>query len=337
MSPTPHSERQRGATVVIVALTLAVLCGFVALVMNTGHIMAVRGQLQNATDAAALAGVRELDGTSAGVIRAQLVAANYAQMHITDRNMHVTIDPATDVVIGSWNFDAPRAAAFTPITVFTAATLATANAVLVNAGREASRGNSLDVVMGALPTVGKTKTDVSATSVAVMGGPTRECPLVPLAFSSCSVLNADGSIRCSETLTFNSNNNDNIGFTNLTASASVNTPQLKSILEGNCQWLNVGDPISVSNGTNLQPLVGDFQTLLNEKKVAPVLDVPDCSFNLSGTSRVIGFVTITVTAVISAPTKQINVAIDCQESTLTPSPGGGPNFGTAATQPRLVR
>ena len=330
-------RRERGVTAVIVAIVIAVLCAFVALVINSGHIMSVRGQLQNATDAAALAGVRRLDGTAAGFDNARAAAQAYAALHITDKAQNVTITGA-DVVIGSWNFTAPSADAFTPITGTSPAQLAAANAVLVNAGRQALRGNPVQVAMGELPgaPLGRTQTDVSAQSVAVMGGPSTECPMVPLAFSSCSLLNPDGSVKCDQTLVFNSNNNDNIGFTNLTASASVNTPELRSILQGNCQWLNVGDPISISNGTNLQPLVTDFGAIVGKEKIAPVVDVPGCMFNLSGTSRVIGFVTITVTNVISAPTKMIEIEIDCNETTLQPAPAGGAFFGLPAT-PRLVR
>jgi len=333
-----RTRRERGVTAVIVAIVIAVLCAFVALVINSGHIMSVRGQLQNATDAAALAGARALDGTAAGFDNARTAAQTYAALHITDNGQNVTITGA-DVKIGSWNFAAPRESAFTEITGTSPAELANANAVLVDAGRQASRGNPVQVTMGKLPgaPLGRDQTDVSAQSVAVLGGPTRECPLVPLAFSSCSLLNPDGSVKCGQTLIFNSNNNDNIGFTNLTASASVNTPELKSILAGNCQWLSVGDPISISNGTNLQPLVGDFLAIKGEKKIAPVVDLPGCMFNLSGTSKVIGFVTIIVTDVIAAPTKMIEIEIDCNEPTLLPSPGGGVNFGTPATTPLLVR
>jgi len=192
--------------------------------------------------------------------------------------------------------------------------------------------------MGGLEYVKKDTTNVSAQSVAVLGGTTQECPMVPLAFSSCSLLDpVDKHVLCGVTLTFTSNNNDNIGFTNLTASASVNTPELRSILQGNCQLLNTGDPISISNGTNLKPLETDFLAIVGEKKTAPVVDPPECMFNLSGTSPVIGFVMITVTEVIPAPTKAIVVTIDCGEKSLLPSPGGGPNFGLNAALPQLVR
>lgn len=53
-------RRDDGAIAVIVALLAVVLFGFAALVVDIGHAQQVRSQAQNAADAAALAGVREL-------------------------------------------------------------------------------------------------------------------------------------------------------------------------------------------------------------------------------------------------------------------------------------
>ncbi len=331
MIPTQRSERQRGVTAVIVALLLAVLCGFLALVMNSGHIMAVKAQLQNATDAAALAGVRELNGTSDGVANAQNVAQDYAHLHITDKAMNVDINKYTDVVIGTWDFAAPRDSAFTPVSAApTASELAKANAVLVNAGREESRQNALPVTMGGL--LGKDQTNVRARSVAVLGGPIQACVNVPLAFSSCAVTTVDGVPQCG-TLTFHSDINDTIGFTNLAPDASVNTDDLKDILKSPCRMVSSGQPISVSNGANLQPLVPFWPT---EPVQAPVVELPDCKFNShDGKIKVIGFVTITITEVLPAPDLTITVDVDCKA--LLSSEGGGGNFGTTATAPRLVR
>jgi Flp pilus assembly protein TadG len=332
MFRTQRSERQRGATAVIVALLLTVLCGFMALVINSGHLGAVRGQLQNATDAAALAGVRELNGTPEGVVRARDFAFNYALEHITDRGEDVRINRLTDVVIGRWDFTAPRADAFTPITGLTAADLAQANAVLVNAGREASRGNSVKVTMGGL--LGKEETDVSASSVAVLGGPIQAC-VIPLAFSSCAITDLYGTPQCDKTLIFHSDLNDTIGFTNLAPDASVNTADLKTILTDGCRTVSTDQPISVSNGANLQPLVGLWPMDPQEVQ-APVVELPDCKFNShDGGTKVIGFVTIIIKSVTPAPDLSITIDVKC-DVTLA-SAGGGGNFGTTATQPRLVR
>src|SRR6266511_1440409 len=70
-------------------------------------------------------------------------------------------------------FAAPRDSAFTEITGTTAADLANAIAVRVDAGRDASHaaaGGPVPVTMGGLEYVGKDTTNVSAQSVAVRGG-----------------------------------------------------------------------------------------------------------------------------------------------------------------------
>src|SRR5690349_18062863 len=51
---------QQGAVAVMVAVFLVVLAGMTALVLDIGHALVARNQLQNASDAAALAGARAL-------------------------------------------------------------------------------------------------------------------------------------------------------------------------------------------------------------------------------------------------------------------------------------
>ena len=47
---------ESGAVAVVVAITFIVLCGFVSLALDLGHIVMVKGELQRTADAAALAG-----------------------------------------------------------------------------------------------------------------------------------------------------------------------------------------------------------------------------------------------------------------------------------------
>jgi hypothetical protein len=58
---------QRGISAVIIAVCLVMLLGFVALAIDTSHLVVARNELQNAADAGALAGARYLylnDGTA---------------------------------------------------------------------------------------------------------------------------------------------------------------------------------------------------------------------------------------------------------------------------------
>jgi hypothetical protein len=59
--------RQQGAVAIMFALTVFVLLGFMALSIDLGRTYVVRTELQNAADAAALAGAMELNQTAAGV------------------------------------------------------------------------------------------------------------------------------------------------------------------------------------------------------------------------------------------------------------------------------
>lgn len=68
--PMRQFNRQRGAVAVIVGLAIALLVGMVGLVLDLGRLYIAKTELQNAADAAALAGAKELNGSLAGVLSA---------------------------------------------------------------------------------------------------------------------------------------------------------------------------------------------------------------------------------------------------------------------------
>ncbi len=53
-------RNQEGAVAIMVALVLFLLCGTAALAIDIGHLMVVRNELRNASDAGTLAGARFL-------------------------------------------------------------------------------------------------------------------------------------------------------------------------------------------------------------------------------------------------------------------------------------
>lgn len=53
-------KREAGQSIILVAISIAMLCGVAAIVVDVGMVSVSKGQLQNAADAAALAGAREL-------------------------------------------------------------------------------------------------------------------------------------------------------------------------------------------------------------------------------------------------------------------------------------
>jgi len=69
-------REERGATIVIVALSMTVMLGFASLVVDIGNLYLNKARLDNMADAAALAGVQDLPGnTSVAVSTARSYAA----------------------------------------------------------------------------------------------------------------------------------------------------------------------------------------------------------------------------------------------------------------------
>jgi hypothetical protein len=105
-----NSNKESGATAVIIALLLFVFIGLAAFVVDLGFLYASRAELQNAADAGALAGARVLyksDGKTLNVDPspdgAIFVAANTAKQN-KSANSIVEVDPNLDVKRGLWSF-----------------------------------------------------------------------------------------------------------------------------------------------------------------------------------------------------------------------------------------
>lgn len=101
---------RRGGMAVVLALMLVILMGFAALVIDLGHARLVRGQLQAAADASAMAGAQLLDGTDEGLSSARETAVAVAGEHAA-RGQVIVIeensanDPEGAVVLGIWEDD----------------------------------------------------------------------------------------------------------------------------------------------------------------------------------------------------------------------------------------
>jgi Flp pilus assembly protein TadG len=87
---TQHKTRERGFTLIAVAVSLLVLIGIVGIVVDVGHIFIVKNEVQQYTDSASLAATLELDGTWAGINRASDQVAlnpnkwNFVTSQVTD-------------------------------------------------------------------------------------------------------------------------------------------------------------------------------------------------------------------------------------------------------------
>lgn len=101
MNRMPSSrKRQQGAVAIIVGLSIVILVGMLALVVDLGHLYIAKTELQNAADAAALAGAKELDGTKKGVENAVKEAEKFALKNNYDFSKPVVITIA-NISVGS--------------------------------------------------------------------------------------------------------------------------------------------------------------------------------------------------------------------------------------------
>ncbi len=102
-------NNQQGAVVVLIAVCLVMLLGFIALSIDTSHLVVARNELQNAADAGALAGAAELYtdngksvNTNANQIGFDAAVANFSEQSPVEVNW--AGGNAGDVQRGHWSF-----------------------------------------------------------------------------------------------------------------------------------------------------------------------------------------------------------------------------------------
>ena len=157
---------ERGGVSVIVALSLVVLLGAAAIVVDTGALYAERAELQSGADAAALAIAQECaDGSCAGPAATGQALANQNSK-----------DGASDAALLSLTSTSVRVQTTTRDGVTGAGSLALRFAPLLGIDSET----------------------VSATSAASWGSPAAGPAMLPLAFAPC-VFQLDGAIQVIQT------------------------------------------------------------------------------------------------------------------------------------------
>lgn len=268
-----HSrDRERGAVLIIVAVLLVVLIGFLGLVIDTGKMYRVRGELQNASDSAAHAGAVSLDNTAEGIESAREHAHEYALMHSADSTDVALQDP--DIEFGHWD-EATRT--FSSLGSEPANPNAV-NAVRVTDRREETTANP--VLLHLAPLLGVTQANVRTDAIAIAGGPQTECGF-PMAVPDCSLSAplADGT--CAHCMTYQDNNTDNAGWTSFDE-GSVGGPTITALIRsacfdgsgnvavdpvtgecgGTCTSIAVGDEVKVQNGNLMNRGASNFCTVI---------------------------------------------------------------------------
>jgi Flp pilus assembly protein TadG len=341
---------------VLVALLLTVLLGFLGFVLNAGHVTSVRGELQNASDAAALAAARELNGQATGVTSARTVAANYSTLHDTDTTSTIDINSVADVNFCNWSaatrsitwclgFGVTPTTAAPPVPTPGATTqLQAVNAVQVQNGRETSRENSVPVWLSAF-LGGTTHVDTRSTATAIGGGPISLPPgtaCLPMAYVDCAL-----SSGCNAPIVYRNNNTDTAGFT-LLDDGNVSASGINRFLaNGTCPPTYAGQLISLNNGNiSAANVWNQLKTLVGGEYAMPIVHSDTCKINASNPFPIIGYATIRITGVYrnsgdnpspecGGLTPCITAVVTCDQQT-SGSPGGL-NFGLPTVRTQLVQ
>ncbi len=154
---------RRGASMIWMAMLAIVFIALIGLMCDTGYAFLVAHQLQNAADAAALAGSRQLkfEHDAVRLAAVQVGAANFAAKSSVQLSPNAANDAGGDVVLGRYN----RALRmFTP-------TLESPNAVKVVARRtDTSPNGPVPLIFG--PAFGVSTVNISRSAIAINQGGT---------------------------------------------------------------------------------------------------------------------------------------------------------------------
>lgn len=265
-----NRSKQRGSVLIWVCLAVVVIVSFAALSVDIGYLYSSKSELQNAADAAALAGVAKLDGTSSTTQTAARNEAYNFALNNKAAGDAVTLDKNTsnavdgDIVVGYW--DASNRI-FYPNTTAAIPFGKTLNAVQIIPKRTNATNNPVGTFFAKI--FNALNVDIKAKAVAAMvlkGPPLLLCALAPNAPAGTKFeLNGPGGIV-------------GTAWTLFLPSANVNTNELMG------QAVNYEDHCSLpcigtTNGTN-QPILQLVNDAYNSSKnssgtweaVVPIVD-----------------------------------------------------------------
>ncbi|MCH4565158.1 pilus assembly protein TadG-related protein [Halomonas sp. EGI 63088] len=308
------SSRQQGVSVVLVAVSLLILLGFMALSVDGGNLFVARNELHNAADAGSLAGARFLytdDGSSVNP-GANQIATDAAQAN----NSQSSPSEVISALRGHWSF-ANRT--FTPNDSLTPVNLSeksTAeldqydpfepfiNAVEVVTARQQTQ---VEAFFGRV--LGFEGYDVSARSVAYIGFAGTLRPLdvdQPIALCKQALLNPDGNFSC-DMGRFIPDGDQTGGWTNFEhdQSGATNANELRDLVEGdgNENEMYYGEDIATNNGQVQSAFQAFYDRWVNEtnreRTWTLTLPVIDCEDGVAPSNRLVGIVTVHVVWAVS--------------------------------------
>lgn len=323
-----HSER--GAVAVIAAVAITGLVGMVGLGVDLGGLYAAKAQLQNAVDAAAMAGASTMitDTNGDGLVEpdydgAQATVISYMESNEFGNDPLVWGD--TDVFIaGRWNKDTATFDRTGP-----SADTDDLTGVRVQASRSAPTHF--------MQFAGLDGVTISAEATAFVGWaadvPAGQVDL-PIA------IKADAIESCASVIQFNSENLETAEWTSF-FDWSANKNSIEDYIDGSVEVppLSMGDEIYLNNGV-IASLFSSLSARFDAEKDATgvwrvMLPVVQSSAT-GNTGSIVGFVYFVMEEVIGPPDKTMEGHMECQSAISSGSTTGGGDYGVRAGRPVLI-
>ncbi len=303
------AARQRGVTLVLMAISLLALLGFAALSLDGSNLYVARNELQNASDAGALAGARVLYVDSGA--RVNEGANNVARDAAMANNSQGTAVEVAGVQRGHWSFTTRTFTpnpSLEPVDLFNRSTQDLdldpnfINAIEVVTER---RATPVQAFFGAV--LGFADYDVSARAVAYIGfaGSLRpEDADQPIAICR-DAITSGGDYSCNVGR-FIDNNSETGGWTNFQhdQSGATNANELSQLVcsDGNPDEIRFGEDIATNNG-QVQSAFADLYACWVEQTDKErlwnlTLPVIDCSGGIAPSNPVVGAVNLNIVWIV---------------------------------------
>ncbi|WP_081771532.1 pilus assembly protein TadG-related protein [Paraburkholderia nodosa] len=320
------SRREKGTVAIQVAVFLTMLLFAAAIAIDIGRWVVVRHELQNAADAAALAGAHTLPGQlAASAVPATWTAAttaadSAATQYAGDNAANGKAASAQTILVGYYDV-ANVPSTDVPTSLSQTITSPTDKpAVLVTVGL--AGGKNLPLTLGSM--FGVTSVQASATAVAIISAPGTALPgvLFPIAMNQCVYQNpaywSNGQPIAGQEIQIGNGGPSNCAgvaaqWTVLTLDSNPSAygpcsgMSPSSVPAADCLMVNGnGPPLSVGNNISIQP--GVKSTIYNNFPVTPpmqvtlpvVADGSIMSGGSGGDTPIVGFAAFDIDYVIGA-------------------------------------
>jgi Flp pilus assembly protein TadG len=330
-------REERAAVAVTVTLLLTGLVGLTGAATDLGMLYSARNELQNAADASSLAAADVMlaanaDGTA--VTDSAAAWTNATQYAQANEALGVSLSLlAEDYVIGKWDFDQMGF-----VSTGDTGDPSDLNAVQVTLRRDNVANTPVSTMFAGI--VGQDQVNVQASSLAFLGyagsAPAGEVDL-PIGVKADAISDGSGP-ACAQELNIGSASGNSEWTTFF--SWPSNDPEVRNYVNGDKEVpaLEVGDLINVINGKISNPtfaaLESRFQTEGGGSEWSVLLPVIGPGGDATH-AEVVGFANFTITAVQTAPHKNVVGRLDCN-MILPESATGGGDFGTRASNPKLI-